>query len=225
MTTPDDRLDATLHGLGQSPRSDEALASLADAARRELAARPKVRRWWVDGLALFALSLSMAVGASAAMSWSTRQHASSLAGTLIAGGWLTVMAVGSLLWLKPGRSGPRWLVGGLFAVASALAVFGASGADPGRPFFTGMSCAFVECGVALAPLAAVLALSSRFASTPGHVFLGGLTASASGALALHLHCPNGTLEHLLTFHLAPALLLGLAAMGVHRVMRRRSFVP
>lgn len=223
MTTPDDRLDETMRKLGDRPDGD--LASLAEAARRELAQTPKPKPWWRDALALLGLNLVMAVGASAAMTWSTTQHASVMMRSLVAAAWLVVLALGSVLWLRPGRAGPRLLVGGLFLVASTLAVFAASGWDPGQPFFAGIRCAFVECGVALLPLGVVLALSTRFAASAGHVFLGGLTAASAGAFALHLHCSNGTLEHLLVFHLAPAVLLGLLAVGVHRMMRPRSFAP
>jgi hypothetical protein len=222
MTTPDDRLDETMRKLGQGSGD---LGSLADAARRELAQAPKSRPWWKDALGLLAVNAVMAVGAAAAMTWSSTQHASVMMRSLVAAAWLVVLALGSLLWLKPGRSGPRWLVGGLFLVVSVLAVFGASGWDPGQPFFAGINCAFVECGVALLPLGVVLALSTRFAASAGHVFLGGLTAASAGAFALHLHCSNGTLEHLLVFHLSPAVLLGFVAVGVHRLMRPRSFVP
>jgi hypothetical protein len=50
-----------------------------------------------------------------------------------------------------------------------------------------------------------------------------LVAAAGGTLALHFHCPTGTLAHMLLFHLAPAL-AGLAVL-VRRVVRPRSFVP
>jgi len=225
MKTPEDRLDAAVRAAGGAPRSDEALKQLAKAAQDELAAHPKPRPWWVDGLVVLALNLVMGVGASAAMTWSDLQHASMTMRAVVAVAWLVVMAVGSLLWLRPGGSAGRWLVAGSFLAASVLAIGGASGFDPGAPFFRGMGCAFTECGLAIIPVAVLLVLSTRFAATASNVFVGALAAASGGALALHLHCSNGTVAHVAMFHLLPAVVLAGVAVLVRRFLRPRSFVP
>lgn len=225
MTTPEDRLDAAVRAAGGAPSSDEALQRLAGAARAELAARPRPRPWWMDGLVLLALNLVMGMGAAAAMSWSDLQHGSMTTRSVVAVAWLVEMAVGSVLWLKPGAMRSRWVVGAGFVTASALAIGGASGFDPGSPFFRGMGCAFTECALAAIPVGVLLMLSLRFAAGPSQIFVGGLAAASGGALALHLHCSNGTVGHVTMFHLLPAVVLASVAVLLRRAMRPRAFVP
>ena len=225
MRTPEERLDAAVRGLGGAVRSDEALQQLGSAAREELAAHPKAHPWWVDGLVLLALNLATGVGASAAMSWSDLQHGSMTMRSVVAVAWLSVMAAGSVLWLKPGAFVSRWLVAGGFVVASLLAIGAASGFDPGAPFFRGLGCVFTECALALIPVGVLLLLSTRFAATSSSVFVGALAAASGGALALHFHCANGTVAHVAMFHLLPALCLAALTVLVRRFVRPRSFVP
>lgn len=225
MKTPEERLDAAVMATGGAPKSDEALQQLAQAARAELAEHPKPRPWWMDGLVLVVLNLVMGVGAAAAMSWSDLQHGSMTMRAVVAVAWLLMMSVGSVLWLKPGAITSRWMVGGGFVAASLLAVGGASGFDPGSPFFTGMGCAFTECALALIPVSVLLVLSTRFAAAPSHIFVGALAAASGGALALHLHCSNGTIAHIVTFHLLPAVVLAGVAVLVRRALKTKSFTP
>ena len=114
---------------------------------------------------------------------------------------------------------------GAAAAFGALAIGGASGFDPGAPFFSGMGCAFVECSVALIPVSVLLVLSTRFAATASHVFVGALAAASGGALALHLHCSNGTIAHIAAFHLLPAVVLGAVAVVIRSKLRTRTLVP
>jgi hypothetical protein len=225
MTTPEDRLDAAVRAAGGAKGSQAAMAVLARAAREELAAHPKTRPWWVDGLVLLGLNLVMGLGAAAAMHWSDTQHASMVMRSVVAGAWLVVMSLGSVLWLRPGAVAARWVVSGAFVLASALAIAGASGFDPGSPFFSGMGCAFTECAVGLLPVGVVLLLSTRFAAGGSQVFAGALAAGAGGALALHLHCGNGTVGHVVMFHLLPAVLLAGLAVLVRHFLRPSTFVP
>jgi hypothetical protein len=225
MKTPEERLDAAVRGASAAPRSDEALQALARPAREELAAHPKPRPWWIDGVMLLGLNLVMGVGAAAAMSWSDLQHSSVTMRSVVAVAWLVVMALGSVLWLRPGAMTARLVVAGGFVLASLLAIGGASGFDPGAPFFMGLGCAFTECGLALIPVSVLLLISTRFAATPSHVFVGALAAASGGALALHLHCANGTVEHVTVFHLLPAVVLAGLAVLVRRFIRPTSFVP
>lgn len=225
MKTPEERLDAAVFASGGPPKSDEALQQLARAAREALAAHPKTRPWWMDGLVLLALNLVMGLGASAAMTWSDLQHGSMTMRSVVAVAWLMMMSVGSVLWLRPGAMGSRLLVGAGFIVASALAVWGASGFDPGAPFFKGMGCAFIECSIALIPVSVLVLLSTRFAATASHVFVGALAAASGGALALHFHCSNGTVAHIATFHLLPAVVLAAAAVLIRSKLGSKTPVP
>jgi hypothetical protein len=224
MTTPEERLDAAGQALGEV-KPAAALDALARAAREELAKTPRARAWWLDGLVVLALNLVAGLGAAALLPWSNTQHASPTLEYAVGLGWLVVMAVGSTWWLRPGAPTSRWAVGALFVGASVLAVGNASGFDPGSPFFSVMRCAFAECGIAVVPLTVVVGLSLRFAARPSHVFVGTLTSAAGGALALHFHCGNGTLAHLLAFHLFPAVVLAAVAVKVRQALRPRSFVP
>jgi hypothetical protein len=220
MKTPEEQLDEV---LGGKPEVD--VQALANAARAELEKHPKPRPWWMDAAPLLILNLVMGVGASAAMTWSDLQHNSMTMRSVIAVLWLLMMSVGSVLWLRPGPAISRWLVGGGFVLASLLAVFGASGFDPNSGFFAQMNCMFIECSIALIPVSVLLILSTRFAAGPSHIFVGALAAASGGALALHLHCSNGTVSHIVLFHLLPAVLLACVAVLIRRAMHTKSFTP
>lgn len=224
MSTPEERLDAALGALGSAP-PDDALQKLAGAARAELAAQPRARAWWRDALGVLAVNLVTSVGAMLAMSRASTQHASMTLAYVVGLAWLALAAIGSAWWLRPGSSTRRWAVAGLFFFASALAMGDASGFDPGMPFFSGLKCALTECTVAVAPVALVVFLSLRFAARPSHLFAGALASVAGGALVLHLHCGNGTLAHLVVFHLLPGVVLAAMAVVVRAAMRPRAFVP
>lgn len=224
MTTPDERLDAALGAAGAAP-SPAMLEALGQAARDELAKQPKARAWWPDALVVLALNLVMGLGAAALLSTADTQHASSALKYAVAGAWLAVTSLGSAWWLRPGPVSQRWAVGALFTLAAVLAVGNASGFDPGAPFFSGMRCALAECSIAFVPVTLVVLFSLRFAARPSHLVAGSLASAAAGTLALHFHCGNGTLAHVLTFHLLPAGLIALAAAGVRSLLRPRSFVP
>jgi hypothetical protein len=220
MKTPEEQLDEVLGG-----KSEVDVQALANAARAELEKHPKARPWWLDAAPLLVLNLVMGVGAAAAMSWSDLQHNSMTMRSVIAVLWLLMMSVGSLLWLRPGPSLSRWLVGGGFVLASLLAVAGASGFDPSSSFFDHLNCAFIECSIALIPVSVLLVLSTRFAAGPSHIFVGALAAASGGALALHLHCSNGTVLHIVGFHLLPAVVLACIAVLIRRAMKTKSFTP
>lgn len=226
MKTPEERLDAAVVNAGGPLPSNGELQRLALAARAELTARPKARPWWGDGLVLLGLNLVMGVGGAAVMSWSELQHGSMTMRSVVAVAWLLVMSLGSVLWLRPGSTRWRWLVGAGFVVVSALAVGAASGFEPGAPFFkSGMVCALIECSLALVPVSVLLLLSTRFAADASHVFVGALATASGGALALHLHCSNGTVLHVGLFHLFPAVVLAALAVAVRSLMKPKSFVP
>lgn len=224
MRTPDERLDAAIGAAGRTPPAS-MMDALGKAAREELAQHPKTRAWWVDGAAVLALNLLMGLGAASLMSWSDHQHVSEATKYASTIAWFAVMAVGSVWWLKPGPVRARWLIAGGFVVASAITLFGASGFDPGLPFSAGLYCAFAECKVAIVPVVLVVWLSTRFAAQTSHLLVGTFAAASGGALALHLHCPNGTFAHIAVFHVAPGLCLAGLALLTRHFLKPRSFVP
>ena len=52
-----------------------------------------------------------------------------------------------------------------------------------------------------------------------------LSAGSAALLALHLHCPNGTLAHLVAFHLVPWALLALLAWAARRALPTKIYAP
>lgn len=222
--TPEQKLEAAARQLGGST-SDASLSALAAAAKAELAARPKARAWWADGVIVLGLNLVMGLAGAALLSWNTEQHTSVMTKYVSATAWFLFMGIASVAWLRPGATTTRRVMLGSFFALSALTLFGLSGFDPGAPFWNGMWCALIECGVAIVPVVVVVGLSVRFAAQPAHVALGALSAAAGGTLALHFHCPNGTFAHVFVFHLLPALVLAGLAVLVRRWVKPRSFAP
>lgn len=225
MTTPDERLNAAIGAAGGTTRDAASLDMLARAAREELSKQPRARAWWTDGLVVLGFNLLLGVAAAAAMSWSETQHRSVVTKYVVGIAWFLVMALGSVLWLKPGRVGGRLAVVGGFTAAAVLTLLGASGLDGGADFLTGMRCAMTECIVAVIPVALVLFVSTRFAASTLHLVAGALAASSGAALALHFHCPNGSLLHLSVWHLLPAFVLTALAVLVRSRLRHRTFTP
>lgn len=224
MTTPDERLDAAIGAAGRPPDA-AALDSLAVAARAALGREPRARAWWVDGVIVLALTALLGVAGVLGMSWSEQQHGSQATKLVVAAAWALLMASGSVLWLKPGRASSRALVIGGFGSAALLTLLGASGVAGDVPFSSGLACAVTEVVMSLAPVVAVLVVSTRFAATSLHVVAGALAASSGAALALHFHCPNGTTAHLVTWHLLPALVVAALAALLRTRLRSRTFAP
>lgn len=224
MNAEDERLHRVLSAEDRS-LSPQALHQLGAAARDALKQQPRARSWWRDALGILILNLAMGLGAAFVMSWSMTQHASVTSRMLVAAGWLSVAAVGSVVWLRPGPAWQRWSVTGLFGLVSVLAIVGASGFDPGVAFSRGVGCALSECAVALVPAVAMFVLSLRFSATATHVFVGALASASGGILALHFHCANGTVAHVVVFHLLPAVILASLAALLRTRMRPRTFVP
>lgn len=221
MTTPDQRLDAAIGAAGGSSSSN--LDALARAARDELAKQPTVRPWWVDGALVFAFTALIAVGGVFGLDWSEQQHSSAFTKFGVAIVWTVLMTVGSLLWVKPGRSST--LVLGGFGLAALFTMFGASGVASDVPFSSGIACAITEVVVSVLPVIAVVVVSRRFAARTLHVVAGALAASSGAALALHFHCSNGTHAHIAVWHLLPAVVVALFAALLRSRLRSQTFAP
>lgn len=208
---------AAWDAMSGSAETSALVTRLRDAARAELEAHPKARRWWVDALGLLALNAAVAGGALSMMT--VREVGP--------GGWAIVALLGVLMgagsWAAV-RPGAGLLRLAMIAIALAAAVWAAvDGSGVGGPFASGVGCAVTEAALSLVPMAAALFAMSRFAFDGTRALVGGLSVGATGVLVLHLHCVDGTAEHLLAFHAVPWALVAVAALMIRRKLPSRSF--
>jgi hypothetical protein len=136
-----------------------------------------------------------------------------------------VLALFGVLAVRPGGRTSRWVALTGVMATGVWAVLAGSGATPGYGFWSGASCALTECLVSVVPMAAAAVLLTRFSFDLGRALLGGAAAGAGGMLALHLHCPNGTMSHLLVFHVLPWFLLAFVLAGVRMALPSKSAAP
>jgi hypothetical protein len=203
------------------------LNDIRAAALAELKRQPVRRRWWVDAVALVSINAVFTAVAALALSWPTAQHSSQglrWAGVAILA---TLVVVGGILAIRPGVLRAQQLVLGLAAVCLGVMVLAASGTrgGPEVPFLAGVGCGVTELALSLLPAGATALVLARFAFQPLRAFAGGLAAGAGGVLVLHLHCPNGELVHLLTFHVLAWVAVAAALVVVRGRLRTTSFVP
>lgn len=88
-----------------------------------------------------------------------------------------------------------------------------------------LGCARMLFLLALLPFVTALVLLSGFAFDPFRAFAVGLSTGAVGFLAVHLHCPNGSLDHQLGGHIAPLLMMGAVGVLLRRWMPSRTYAP
>jgi hypothetical protein len=88
-----------------------------------------------------------------------------------------------------------------------------------------LRCAGAETATAAFPFAVFLFLLTRFSSRPVQALYAGLAAGAAGALVMHLHCANGTWQHLLVGHVLPVLMLGGLSAVIRPLLPSRSYAP
>jgi hypothetical protein len=226
MSAGDDKLMAVLDRAAAGP-SSEALPSALAAAQAELLLQPVARAWWLDALAIVGANLVVCLGAAVVLGGTGRSgaHTSEVLAASAAALMAAVLLVGAVAAIAPRWRWARLLLIPLALVAGLSAAFASSGFDPGLPFARGIGCTATECVMALVPLSVSLFALTRFAASALRSAVVGLSAGAGGVLAVHLHCPNGTLSHLLVFHLLPwAALAGLAVL-VRRRLPSRSVAP
>jgi hypothetical protein len=114
------------------------------------------------------------------------------------------------------------------AVGVALLVLlGGSGlANPNRSFLEGCaSCVRTSVIFSLLPLVAALGLLRRMAFHAVRAVAAGLAAGAVGLLLVHLHCSDGSPEHLAAAHVGPWLVLGALAPWVRSRLRTTQHAP
>jgi hypothetical protein len=191
------------------------------AAQAEFARAPAVRPWWVDASLLMGVNLVTGVGLALAMTVNTQQHDSLVLRWLGALGLLALAGFGAVAAVRPGW---RLVRIGLVGAASALVLVVLAAAS-GAGAFGGMGCGAIEAIASLVPVLVSLVVLSKFAPDPLRTVVAGLSAGAGGLFALHLHCPNGALSHLVVFHLAPWLLISVLAVGLRRLVKSSTFAP
>ena len=134
--------------------------------------------------------------------------------------------VGPIISLAPRR---RPLRNGLLLALPLVAVaisFGGSGVDPGGDLIKhGIPCLAVEVLFSAAPIAFALWALTRTAFQPSRAVIGAMSAGAVGLLVLHVHCGNGSISHLLGFHVLPWLALVAVAVMIRSRLPSRSFAP
>ena len=207
------------------------LSQAADAAFAQslsrAASRP-ARAWWVEGLAIGAVNLLLVTAGVWALR--LRVAASNLAPPEIvwAIGFFLVAAIiaGPLIALAPGGRLLRKYALASYPLLAVAVVVGGSGLQPMRSFMrAGISCLVLEIALSVLPAIFVVWALTTTAFRITRAAIAGLSAGAVGALALHLHCPFGTVSHLLFFHVLPWLALGAAAVAVRSRLTSKSFAP
>jgi hypothetical protein len=189
------------------------LDRLSALVKQELEAHPKVWPWWVEALGVVGVNALFAAVMLKSMQWNTVQHDSPALRWAVSLDLLLLVVGGVLVAFAPGARLARWATVALAALVFAGTVLGASGNQP-VPFWNSYGCAMVELGASVLPLGAAVWFATRMAKDPSRPVAYALAAGSAALLALHLHCPNGTVAHLVAFHLLPwALLVGIATLA------------
>ncbi len=210
--------------LGQAEPSP-SLDSVEKAVAAELTKHPRVWPWWVEALGVVAVNALFAGAMLASMRWNTVQHDSPGLRFGVSGDLVLLVVAGTLSAFAPRGRTLRWATVVLAAVVAISTLLAASGNDPGTGFWRGAHCGLIEVGASLVPLAVALWLSTRMAADATRTVAWSLSAGSAALLALHLHCPNGTLAHLVSFHLIPWTLLALLAWAARRALPTKSYAP
>jgi len=211
--------------VAPAPKRDAARAQ----ALRELTARPKPTPWWRELLVLLAVDATVLAGALAWFSRDGRLVSNPASPGVVAGvALLTLVLVGGGAFVALAPTRRRWPWGlvalGAVGVAAAQAL-GGSGLQVRPPMQGMLGCLGAEVVLSVLPLATALVLLCRSAFQPVRALAAGLSAAGVSLLILHLHCPDGTVSHLMSAHVIPWLLLGGVAVLVRSRLPTRSYAP
>ncbi|MCE9673589.1 DUF1109 domain-containing protein [Myxococcus stipitatus] len=203
-----------------------------DVARRfaleELEARPTPAPWWRELLVLLGVDaavVAVGLGVLGRGTWVGNQAApwrvASVALLILA-----LVGAGTYVALAPRRKPVSWVALLLGAGAVALAqLVGGSGQRTRPPLVGSLGCVASEALLTVVPLGAVLVLLCRSAYEPARAVAAGLSAGGVSLLVLHLHCADGTTQHLLWSHLAPWLALAGLLVTLRSRLPTRSHAP
>ncbi len=201
------------------------LDAIRAAAQAELARTPRARPWWVDALALAGTNLGVGLVLMVVLTPHLEQHASEAFRQLGTAGLLLVAGGGAFAAVRPGWRTVRWSMVALAAGSTLVVLAAASGVGPVGPLFGGAGCGVLEGLYSLIPVLVSTFVLSRFAPDLLRSVVAGLSAGAGGLVGLHLHCPNGTLAHLVAFHLVPWVVVSAGAVGLRRLVGSATWAP
>ena len=235
-----DRLDdaARAHAAGcpicgpllpvEQPQASPPTPSLEAIRSRALEAlrTTPVRPWTRDAarIALLQAAVAFAVAAMlGARNWgSPMAHHMALA--VVGAVLLAVVTLGSALALAPGGRRPRWMLV-LVPIVPLLLVLSGNGAHTATTMGAALPCLVTVVLTAVVPLAVGLALLRGMALDAARTMALALSAAATGLFALHWHCTDGSVPHLMGFHVLPWLALALLAIPLRRALTTESHVP
>lgn len=204
--------------------NDSKLETLRAHMHAELAHSPKAQPWWLSAVMLLALNAALMVMAALVLRDRPAPPEAQTLRLMTSGALLLTIGGGSFFGLRPGGHAGRVAMMALAGLAAVLTVVtGAEGVA--RPFWSGMSCATMECLITLVPMSLSVFALSRFAFDALRTVVVGMSAAALGLFALHLHCANGAWSHLLMFHAVPWAGLILCVFFVRRSMHSKTFAP
>lgn len=204
---------------------NEQLEAIRRAAQAELGRTPTVRPWWLDAMGLMLLNAFWGLGWSTLFTFHEQQHTGPLMRWLGAGGLVLVGLLGMLAAVRPGGRDLRRVLLVLSGATMLVLLAAGSDVDPGQPFLGGVGCGASELVASVVPLGASVWVLTRFAPDPVRTAVAGLAAGAGGLVTLHLHCMNGTLAHLVVFHLVPWVLVSVLAVALRRVLPSATWAP
>lgn len=212
-----------VHQTLGSPAPANDLLKLKAAALAELELSPRARPWWAGSMGVLAVS-AVAVGvAMQLLPPNTPQHASMFLRQLSAAGWAATMLAGCLFAVMPGGRKGRVLVLSGLGLCFGFTLAAISGVGPAG--VGSLGCALLEWGIALPPLLLALLVLTSFAFDASRALTAAVATMSAGVLAIHLHCPNGTLTHQVVAHLVPVLVLMAVVLWLRRLLPSRSQVP
>jgi hypothetical protein len=194
-------------------------------ALQALRATP-LRPWTRDAARIALLQAAVAVVVSVLLgtrNWSSpmaRHMALAVVGAVL----LVVVTLGGVLALAPGRRWPRWMLV-LIPVVPALLVLSGNGVHTATTVGSALPCLVTVVLTAVIPLAVGLALLRGMALDGARTAALGLSAASTGLFALHWHCTDGSVSHLMLYHALPWLALALLAIPLRRALPTENHVP
>jgi hypothetical protein len=212
-----------------TPQTTPGMQSARRRTLEELAATPVATPWWRELLVLLATYGVVVVGGLIALGRKgiVLNSASPVVVVGLAILILGLVGGGAYVALAPTRHRFRWApvaVGA--ALIAVLQLVGGSGNAPVRGFLSGlMGCLTSELVLSIPPMILALVLLCRSAFQPVRAFAAGLSAAGVSLFVLHLHCPDGTVEHIALGHIAPWLLLSWVALFLRSRLPTRSYAP